>query len=285
MAEWRCALELDAERRVCGGSPAALAAAIGRGADLKIFTDFYHHEHIRPGDANTEIVQEISEFGVTYLVDGRWAAGVMSLRQPIDPPEGFGPRPSMSFFLYNQDGEQAIARPFLDGVPATGAPGPSPVDTHPEMPKYHQHDAWDGETNAPSQNFVYDFEHFRFFVRDEWRAVTDMADLGAAFNRGADIKVGIDGLCADLGALPHTVFVRIGNGFHYPESGRFCAETHPIIRVQPNTPMRYASHNWDFGWLVVRSDGFVEYLRCDPYTLQFSRRRGEYTVRWYVREQ
>lgn len=27
--------------------------------------------------------------------------------------------------MYNQDGRQAIARPYLDGVPAPGAPGQS----------------------------------------------------------------------------------------------------------------------------------------------------------------
>lgn len=41
-------------------------------------------------------------------------AGSMISRQPVERPEGFGPRPSRSCFLYNQDGSQAIACPYLD---------------------------------------------------------------------------------------------------------------------------------------------------------------------------
>ena len=74
----------------------------------------------------------------------------MTLRQPVDLPDGFGPRPSMSFFLYNQDGQQAIARPYLDGAPAAGTLGPAPIDDHSDMPRYHQQDSWDASTNAPS---------------------------------------------------------------------------------------------------------------------------------------
>ena len=39
------------------------------------------------------------------------------------------------------------------------------------MPKYHAQGNWDAETNAPSGNFVYDFDFYRYFVRDGWREV------------------------------------------------------------------------------------------------------------------
>ena len=39
------------------------------------------------------------------------------------------------------------------------------------MPKYHTHDSWDGETNAPSGNFSYDFEVYRYFIRNDWEEV------------------------------------------------------------------------------------------------------------------
>ena len=81
----------------------------------------------------------------------------MTFRMPIVPPENFGPRPSMSFFMYNQDGQQAIARPFLDGISANGSLGKSDLDDHNSMSKYHPLDNWDADTNAPSMNFVYDF--------------------------------------------------------------------------------------------------------------------------------
>jgi hypothetical protein len=55
--------------------------------------------------------------------------GFMTLRQPIALPDGFCPRASMSCFLYNQNGQQAIARLLLDGVPTSGTPGTSPLVT------------------------------------------------------------------------------------------------------------------------------------------------------------
>ena len=61
----------------------------------------------------------------------------MSLRQPVELPSGFGPRPSMSYFLYNEDGTQAIARLHLDGAPAVGVPGPAANTDIGGMAKYH----------------------------------------------------------------------------------------------------------------------------------------------------
>lgn len=171
MANWRCALELDAKRNVVSGSTVELAEAIGRAADLRIYTEFLHNEHIDVNSPSNERIREVAEFGVTYLVDQKWIAGIMSLRQPIELPNGFGPRSSMSFFMYNQDGIQAIARPYLDGGPFEPNFGPSPAALPPDMPKYHVLDCWDSGTNAPSQNFEYDFDRFRYCVNDSWRLV------------------------------------------------------------------------------------------------------------------
>jgi len=142
MSDWTCVLELDRNRKITGGSETSLADAVRRGADLRIYTEFYNHEHLDVKSKNTELVKEVSDFRTTYLVADRWTAGIMTLRMPISPPDGFGPRASMSFFMYNQDGRQAIARPFLEGGIAVGKPGPSPLDDHSDMPKYHQLDAW-----------------------------------------------------------------------------------------------------------------------------------------------
>ena len=182
---WICVLELDATRTPIAGSGKALIDAVRQGADLRIGTEFLHNEHIDVHSARAERVREVAEFGVTYLVQERWAGGIMSLRQPIALPADFGPRPSMSFFLYNQDGRQAIARPYLDGLPADGVPGPSPSESPADMPKYHTHDSWDGETNAPSGNFSYDFEVYRYFVRNDWEEVLcHDADGGIRSGRG-----------------------------------------------------------------------------------------------------
>ncbi len=291
---WTSVLELDRNRKLINGSKTALCDAIRRGADLRIYTEFRHNEHLDPQSTNPEIIKEVSDFPTTYLVDNRWVAGIMTFRMPISPPEGFGPRASMSFFMYNQDGRQAIARPYIDGTPAAGKPGPAPLDDHSDMPKYHQLDAWDAQTNAPSSNFIYDFEVFRYYVRDEWREVFShtpegktvsgsLDTLTEAFARGNEVKVAIRGLCADLGGNPdHELFVQTGPGYYSTERKIFCAGSRPTVRVKPAVPMQYESKNWDFGWLMPRTDGFVARWLCDPYTLQFRKSEGRYAIRWFV---
>jgi hypothetical protein len=299
MTMWRSVFDLNDQRSITAGSPSALCDAIRRAADLRILTEFAHNEHLEPGSANTELVREVSDFRVTYLVEDRWTAGIMSLRMPINPPEGFGPRPSMSFFMYNQDGRQAIARPYLDGMAPTGAPGPAPLDDHSDMPKYHQFDSWDAGTNAPSSNFVYDFHRYRFLVCDNWEEVyANSADgrpefgsletLAHAFSQGREIKVGVRGLCDDLAeptaaAPDHTVFVHTGPGYYATDRKLFTAGCQPLVRVRPGVPMHYTTRGWDFGWLMVRSDGFVARWLCDPYTLQFHKSERRHAVRWFAR--
>jgi hypothetical protein len=99
MTDWTCALQLDSARSVTAGSEAALCDAVRRGADLRIYTEFRHNEHIDLDSPNDEVVREVAEFRETILVRDGWAAGIMTLRQPVELPTGFGPRPSMSFFL------------------------------------------------------------------------------------------------------------------------------------------------------------------------------------------
>jgi hypothetical protein len=64
----------------------------------------------------------------------------------------------------------------------------------------------------------------------------------------------------------------------------FIIGSHPLVRVRPIVPMRYTSLGWDFGWLMVRSDGHVVYRRCDPYTLKFSDHVSHRAIRWFVLE-
>ena len=295
----RRALSLDAERRVRRGSFEALADAIRRAADLHIGTEFRHNEHVDTSSDSPEVVRELAEFRTSYLVEDRWTAGIMTLRQPVSLPDAYGPRPSMSFFLYNQDGTQAIARPHLDGVASAGATGAAPVDSHPDMPKYHALDSWDAETNAPSTNFIYDFEHFDFLVRDNWTEVLahdaegavlhgSAAALGDVCATGGEVKAAIRGLCADLAApetaaSDHEVFVQIGSSYYYTEQQLFIGGSHPLPRVRAAIPLRYATRAWDFGWLLLRSDGRVIRRLCDPYTLRFHDSESRHAIRWFVR--
>lgn len=299
MNHWKCVLELNNHREIVAGSAQALTDAIRRGADLRIGTDFRHNEHIRPGGDNPEIIREVSDFRTTYLIEDQWVAGIMTLRMPVDCLEGFGPRASMSFFMYNQDGTQAIARPYLDGKTPQTHEDASPGEDVADFPKTEILDQHDIGTNAPSENFIYEFEEYRYLVRDEWREMyAHDADghctggsfeaLMSAFEEGCEIKVGITGLCTDLCEDPkkapsHELIVQCGPGYYETVSKRFAVGAQPTVRVKPAAPMRYRSQGWDFGWLLPRTDGTVFRWLCDPYTLKFEKTERRYPIRWFVR--
>ncbi len=296
---WTCALELDDSRSITAGRQSALRDAIRRGADLRIYTEFRHNEHIDPASDDTEVVREVAEFKATYLVDERWVAGIMTMRQPVELPDGFGQPPSMSFFMYNEDGRQAIARPYLDDRSSTGIPDLTSVPDDTPMARYHRFSSWDADTNAPSHNFVYDFDVFRFWVCDNWREVLahdrdgtvssgSIDALAHAFSNGAEVKVGIGDLCHDLaeeqGDSPcHEVFIQLNSCYYYTDQKLFIGATDPLVRVRPVIPMEYSTGGWDFGWLVVRTDGHAALRLADPYTLKFRDAERRYAVRWFVR--
>ena len=166
------------------------------------------------------------------------------------------------------------------------------------MPRYHAHDAWDGDSNAPSSNFIYDFDVYRYFVRDTWRETLahepggdvvsgSLDELADAFAGGCDVKVAVRGLGSDLAddgtdALDHEIFVHAGSCYYYTEQKLFITGSQPIVRVKPGIPLRYESRGWDFGWLLLRSDGRVIYRRCSPYTLRFEDIEMQCAMRWFV---
>lgn len=299
MAGWTTVLELDKSRHTICGSEADLNNAIRRGADLHVITAFRHNEHVDVQSDNPETVEETMAFGITYLLDNRWTAGIANLRMPVDIPDGFGPRASMSFFLYNQDGCQAIARPYLDGQRATGTIGPSNGPPHKDMPNFNLLDDWDAGTNAPSTNFIYQFDFYRFVAWDGWKEVLSHNEDGSvesgsidqlyeSFIQGKKVKVGIRGLCADLDdqtdlAMAHEVFVQVDHCYYYTERKLLIAAAHPLVRVKPAIPLVYQSRIWDFGWLLPRTDGLVARWLCDPYTLKFRKSTARHPIRWFVR--
>ena len=297
-AQWRPVLALNDLMQPVGGSALDLRRAIARGADLRIYSEFRHNEHIDTDSSDDDLVQETMDMRATYLVDERWAAGIITLRHPVSLPDSFGPRPSLSLFLYNQDGSQAIARPHLDGPPAEAPHGPSSPGDHSHMPRYVEHDHWDDGTNAPSSNFTYAFDTLRYFVREDWRLVLhhaadgeviagSYAELADEFGRGVEWKVGISGLCDDLAGdvspLPHQVFIQCGSCYLYTRGRRLVAASHPVARVRPAVPLRYRTENWDYAWLIARTDGHVARLSYNPYTLNTSRASGRHEIRWFCR--
>jgi hypothetical protein len=304
-APWSIALELAPDRSVRAGSKAALASAIERGADLRVYTEFLFDEHIVPGgngDADLDgLIREVIDFRQTILVEGRHVAAITTQRQPLEPPFGFnGSEPKMSFFMYTGDGDQALANLVFAGVDGAPAPGERVVEPPPaDMPKMGAQEFFDLGTSGPSRNFVYDMETYRYFVRDDWEEVLAAeADgtvtagsfdaLEAAQIAGREIKVGIRDLAAELGgpdgpAVGHEVFTPVGSGFLHTRPRVYAALTHPLVRVAAADPMRYASANWDVAWVFLRTDGQATVRRLDPYTRGWEDRPGRFACRWFAR--
>ena len=296
---WECVLEYDDEKRVTAGNQESLTKAIRRAADLSIYTEFHHGEHIDSESNDNQLVREVAQRGVTYLLDDHWSAGIITQRQPIEPPDGFGPRPSLSFFMYNQDGQQAAARPYIDGPPTPVQPNDVQPPFHDEMKKLTVLRGADRGTNAPSHSFKFAFDRIRYWVRDDWEEVLSHSEdgtvitgsldaLAQAFEVGADMKVGIRGLCSDLDnadgpTIEHEVFINLHAYYYYTEIGKMMGATFPLVRIRPSIPLEYFTKGWDFGWVLCRTDGHVALMLYDPYTLRPRREYMNLAVRWFVR--
>jgi hypothetical protein len=304
-ATWTIALELAPDRAVRAGSKAALAAAIGRGADLRVYTEFLFEEHIVPGgngDASLDgLIREVIDFRETILVDGRHVGGITTQRQPLEPPFGFnGTEPKMSFFMYTGDGDQRLANLVFAGVEGAPPPGERTITPPPaDMPKMGEQEYFDLGTSGPSRNFVYDMETYRYFVRDDWEEVlaseADGTVTAGSFDRleaaqvaGREIKVGIRNLAAELGGqgragVRHEVFTSVGSGFLHTRPRIYAALTHPLVRVAAADPLHYASSNWDVAWVFLRTDGQAMVRRLDPYSRLWEDRPGRFACRWFAR--
>ena len=301
MSGWECALELRPDRSVAGGSKAGLIAALERGADLRVYTEFIFEEHVVPGGdgnpAHDGLIREVIDFRETIVVDGRHAAGITTLRQALHPPYGFLGDPKMSYFLYTSDGEQACANILFGPAPdPTAKPGSQTVVPTPsDMPKQSAMEMFDAGTIGPSRNFVYDFEAYRYFVRDDWQEVlAHDADgrvtagsfdaLEAAQVAGREIKVGVRDIAAGLGAGPeHEIFTNVGSGFLHTRARLYTALTHPLVRVAPAVPLRYRSSGWDVVWVFLRTDGGATVRRVDPYTHGWTDSEARFACRWFAR--
>ena len=68
MPRWTQVLELDSNRQPVSGDADSLVAAVRSGADLRIGTAFRHNEHIDPASDREELIREVMDFRVCYLV-------------------------------------------------------------------------------------------------------------------------------------------------------------------------------------------------------------------------
>jgi hypothetical protein len=300
---WQCALELRSDRTVASGSNAALCDAIRRGADLRVYTEWKYEEHIAPDMAkpdprNNGLLQEIIDMRETMLVDDHYAAGITTLRQPILPIAGFNPNMHRrtSFFLYGMDGQQCCANLALDDSVATAQPGTHRVVPRPAtMPKMSPMEENDVGTLAPSRNFIYDFEVYRYFVRDDWTPILSHDEQGRitsgswdafhqAHQNGREFKVGIRNLCVGLGSqMNDEVFTLLGSGWIHTAHKTYEVLTHPLVRVAPAIPMKYRSRGWDVNWIFLRTDGVAKLRSLDPYTRKFCDWQTRLACRWFVR--
>ena len=190
------------------------------------------------------------------------------------------------------------------GTEAAGA-SPEPaltlvtIDPGPDLYSAWGHTALRVQDAERGRDYVYDFGVFRYLVNDSWQQVLahdpagqvasgSVHELADAFSSGRAVKVGIRDLNEDLAVpgepgLAHEVFVELGSCYYYTGRELFMAGSHPIIRVRPDIPLRYESRAWDFGWLMLRTDGHVVFRCYDPYTLDVSDTTSRRAIRWFVR--
>lgn len=301
---WKCALELRPDRSIAVGSTTGLCDAICRGADLRVYTEWTYEEHIAPDISKPDprcngLLQEIIDMRETMLVDDQYAAGITTLRQSMLPISGFNltAAPRASYFMYGMDGQQCCAHVMLDGTKPTAQPGTSRVAPRPQsMPKMSETEENDVGTLAPSRNFIYDFEVYRYFVRDDWTPILAHDENGRvtsgsweafhqAHREGREFKAGITGLCGDLpgAAMRHEVFTLLGSGWIHTAMKTYEVSTHPLVRVAPSIPMKYRPRNWDVAWVILRTDGRAKVRSLDPYTRTFRDRERRVACRWFVR--
>ena len=67
----KCVLALDKHRNIVDGSEKALLDAIKNGADLRVYTEFRHNEHIDTSATDNQIIKEVSDFPATYVIDDK----------------------------------------------------------------------------------------------------------------------------------------------------------------------------------------------------------------------
>lgn len=289
-------LELDRERNVISGSFQALADAIDRGADLRVAVAFRHNEHLDPKSDNTEIVEEMSDYRIVYRMGKDHTAGIMNLRMPVNGSLGFGPCASWSFFMYHCDGVQGIARVYLDGKAAERAPryGENPVPAQHSMPKYHVLDRFDRGSNGPAENFIYDFEYFRYYALDNWTEVFShdaegktvngsLDDLIHEIRAGREVKAAIRNFQLGDGDAEYEVFTYLGSSYYSTESRILHINSQPVVIVHSPDPLRYGSGNWSSGQMLLASDGNIGYWYYDPYTMEYKKTSDRCAVRYFVR--
>lgn len=286
-------LRLDANRNIVQGSPSQLNSRIAAGADLRISTGFLHNEHIDPNSDDHQQIVETSTFAQTVLIDSKWSAYFMTLRQPVSLPCGFGLANAMSLFLYNQDGQQAMARLTLEGGCNRT------IEEHTEdtgFSKMHTLSIADTDTLGGSKNFIYYFDFFDYLVtacyketyantREGDKKLGDIECLHESYRRGAGIKIAVKGISEAIwGKTGHEdeIFIHCGSAYYYTSDKLMITNSLPFISVPADIPLSYKSKSFRYCWLVVRSDGMGELRSYNIFDNQWKTCSIRLSVRWFV---
>ena len=287
------------------GSAESLAAAIGRGADLRVYTEFLFEEHIVPGGdgdpAHDGLIREVIDFRETILVDGRHVGGDHDAA-PAAPPavRVQRHRPRMSFFLYTaRRPTRRCANLLLRRRPSERPrPGERRWSRPPaDMPKMSPEVVFDLGTTGPSRNFVYDMEIYRYFVRDDWEELlahdADGQVTGGSFDAleaaqiaGREFKVGIRGLARGprRWAPEHEVFSLVGSGFFHTRAAAVRRADPPARPRRAGDPaaLPLLRLGCRVGPPADRRRG-ATVRRLDPYTRRFADTPARFACRWFAR--
>jgi hypothetical protein len=287
-------LSLNSKREIIYGSTSRLNEKIISGADLRICTGFLHNEHIDISSCDDQLINETSTFAQTVMIDERWSAYFMTLRQPVALREGFGSPNALSLFLYNQDGQQAMARLVMDGsIDKTHTRGSEEAG----MKKSHTQCVNDEGTPGVSRNFVYDFEFFDFYADDRYEELYSNDEKGIclsgsidqleeAYRTGRGIKISFTGLLSSMWEnTDHRdeVFIHCGSSYYYTKDKLMITNTLPFISLPVSIPLLYRSRSFRYCWMVARTDGHVQVRSFDPFKNDWETVTYKLPVRWFAK--
>ena len=289
-----CVLEMDPQRNILSGSTAALNEKIKSGSDLRISTGFIHNEHIDPSSDDDQLIVETSTFAETVLIDGRWSAYFMTLRQPVGLPTGFGPSNALSLFLYNQNGQQAVARLIMD--PTESAEASTDVVDDAPFKKTHTINSFDAGTPGYSKNFIYDFESFRYLANDCYEEIFandengncvfgSVKALEEAYAEGRAIKIAVSGISGVLwGDTGHTdeIYIHCASSYYYTKDRLMITNSLPFVSIPADIPLAYKPRSYRYCWMIARNDGRVEIRGFNPFDKKWNTCMTHLPIRWFA---
>ena len=278
MSNWTRTCTVGGNFRPVEGSVAAVAEAVGRGADLRRFSTY--------DPESTGLVEETMSLQTTWTFGQDHAGGLSTLRHPVDCALDFWTRPTMAYWIFNVAAPSSSAMVPLDGQPADQATGP--------------HIRVDNTPFERGQDKEWLSKHYHWWVRDDWEEICSHDEDGnpslgswevvrSAANDGCELKVGISNLWSHLAAagederVQHEVFISCGTQFAHVDGGFFGALTTPTFMVRPGTPLMFRDDVIEPGWLLVRTDGRVCRQTLNVLTFEWEQTWSRYAVRWFAR--